>query len=59
MASSFEQAVVVVGMWLLAAGCGSAVSGAPASPAVADASRVDMCTISRSIHARRRCGSRR
>lgn len=30
---------------LLVAGCGSQVSGAPALPAVADASRVDMCTI--------------
>ncbi len=30
---------------LLATGCGSRVSGTPTSPAVADASRVDMCTI--------------
>jgi hypothetical protein len=30
---------------VVAAGCGSQVSGAPAVPAVADASRVDMCTI--------------
>jgi hypothetical protein len=29
----------------LLAGCGSEVSGTPASPAVADASKVDMCTI--------------
>jgi hypothetical protein len=36
-------AVVVVG--LLAAGCGSQVSEAPAPPAVAGASRVDMCTV--------------
>ncbi|MGH4002325.1 MAG: DUF3558 family protein [Pseudonocardiaceae bacterium] len=32
-------------MGLLAAGCGSQVSEAPTSPVVADASRVDMCTI--------------
>ncbi|MGH3963681.1 MAG: DUF3558 family protein [Pseudonocardiaceae bacterium] len=32
-------------MGLLAVGCGSQVPGAPAPPAVADASRVDMCTI--------------
>ncbi|MGQ0718089.1 MAG: DUF3558 family protein [Pseudonocardiales bacterium] len=35
--------MTVVG--LLVAGCGSQVPGAPAPPAVADASRVDMCTI--------------
>ena len=29
----------------LLAGCGSQVPGTPASPAVADASKVDMCTI--------------
>lgn len=29
----------------LLAGCGSEVSGTPASPAVADANKVDMCTI--------------
>ncbi len=37
--------VLVVTLGLLAAGCGSQVSGSSASPAVADASRVDMCTI--------------
>jgi hypothetical protein len=36
---------LVVALGLLAAGCGSQVSGAPALPAAADASRVDMCTI--------------
>ena len=36
-------AVVAVG--LLTAGCGSPVPGAPAQPVVADASRVDMCTV--------------
>lgn len=30
---------------LLAGGCGSGMSGAPAPPEVGDASRVDMCTI--------------
>jgi len=35
--------VVVLG--LLASGCGSPTSGRAPSPAVADASRVDMCTI--------------
>jgi hypothetical protein len=35
----------MVALGLLAAGCGSQVSGSAASPAVADASRVDMCTI--------------
>jgi len=37
--------VAVAAAGLLAAGCGSPVSEAPAPPAVADASRVDMCTI--------------
>jgi len=35
----------VVALGLLVAGCGSQVWGASASPAVGDASRVDMCTI--------------
>ncbi|MGH3845856.1 MAG: DUF3558 family protein [Pseudonocardiaceae bacterium] len=35
----------MVALALVAAGCGSPVSGAPTVPAVADASRVDMCTI--------------
>lgn len=35
----------MVALALLAAGCGSQVPGAPALPAVGDASRVDMCTI--------------
>ncbi len=35
----------MVTLGLLAAGCGSQVSGSAASPMVADASRVDMCTI--------------
>jgi hypothetical protein len=35
----------VVAVGLLAAGCGSQVSGSAPSPPVADASRVDMCTI--------------
>ncbi len=38
------RCVLLVTLGLLAAGCGSQVSGAPALPAVADASRVDMCT---------------
>ncbi|MBV9730322.1 MAG: DUF3558 family protein [Pseudonocardiales bacterium] len=38
-------AVAVTIMGLLAAGCGAQVSQAPAPPAVADASRVNMCTI--------------
>jgi hypothetical protein len=37
--------VLVVTLGLLAAGCGYQVSGSATSPAVADASRVDMCTI--------------
>lgn len=37
--------VAMTAVGLLAAGCGSQVSGEPASPAVADAGRVDMCTI--------------
>ncbi|HEV7450528.1 MAG TPA: DUF3558 family protein, partial [Pseudonocardiaceae bacterium] len=37
--------VAVVAVGLLAAGCGSQVSEAPASLAVADASRVDMCAV--------------
>jgi hypothetical protein len=37
--------VAVAAMGLLAAGCGSQVSEAPASPAVVDASRVDMCAV--------------
>lgn len=36
---------VIAAMGLLATGCGSPVSGVPVSPVVADASRVDMCTI--------------
>jgi hypothetical protein len=35
----------VLAVGLLAAGCGSQVSAPTASPAVGDASRVDMCTI--------------
>jgi uncharacterized protein DUF3558 len=35
----------MVALALFAAGCGSQVSGPASSPAVADASRVDMCTI--------------
>lgn len=37
--------VAVVAVGLLAGGCGSQVSGVPASHAVADASRVDMCAV--------------
>ncbi len=37
--------VLVVTLGLLAAGCGSRASGPAPSPVVADASRVDMCTI--------------
>ncbi len=36
---------LVAALGLLVAGCGSQVAGAPVAPAVADASRVDMCTI--------------
>lgn len=36
---------VGVAMGLLAAGCGSQLPGAPAQPPVADASRVDMCSV--------------
>lgn len=35
----------MVALALLAAGCGSQVSGPAPSPAVADGSRVDMCTV--------------
>ncbi|MGH4009883.1 MAG: DUF3558 family protein [Pseudonocardiaceae bacterium] len=37
--------VAVVAVGLLTTGCGSQVPGAPASPAVADASGVDMCAV--------------
>ncbi len=37
--------VAMTAVGLLAVGCGSQVPGAPAPPTVADASRVDMCTI--------------
>lgn len=37
--------VAAAAMGLLAVGCGSQVSEAPASPVVADGSRVDMCTV--------------
>jgi hypothetical protein len=37
--------VALFAVGLLEAGCGSQMSGAPALPAVADASQVDMCTI--------------
>jgi Protein of unknown function (DUF3558) len=37
--------VLVVAVGLLTVGCGSQVSGFAPSPAVADASRLDMCTI--------------
>lgn len=37
--------VLVIAAGLLAAGCGSQVAGSAPSPAMADASRVDMCTI--------------
>ena len=37
--------VAVVTVGLLTVGCGSQVSGAPAPPAVADASGVNMCTV--------------
>ncbi|MGH3753393.1 MAG: DUF3558 family protein [Pseudonocardiaceae bacterium] len=37
--------VVVVAVGLLVGGCGAVRSGTPVAPAVADASRVDMCTI--------------
>ncbi len=37
--------IALAALGVLAAGCGSQVSGAPVPPAVADASRVDMCTI--------------
>ncbi|MGH3572687.1 MAG: DUF3558 family protein [Pseudonocardiaceae bacterium] len=36
---------LLVMLALLAAGCSSQIAGAPAAPAVADASQVDMCTI--------------
>jgi hypothetical protein len=38
-------AAVVAVVALLLSGCGSGALGTPAEPAVADASRVDMCTI--------------
>lgn len=38
-------APAVAAVFLLVGGCGSQVSGTPAPPAVADASRVDMCTV--------------
>ena len=37
--------VAAVAAGLLTVGCGSPMSGAPALPAVADASRVDMCAV--------------
>ncbi len=37
--------IAVVAVGLLAVGCGSQVSEVPASPAVADASQVDMCAV--------------
>jgi hypothetical protein len=41
-----KRGLAAVGaLGILAAGCSSQVSGTPAPPAVADASRVDMCTI--------------
>jgi hypothetical protein len=40
-----RSAVLTAALGALAAGCGSSVPGAPALPAVADASQVDMCTI--------------
>jgi len=39
------RAMLLVVAGLMVGGCGTAVSGAPASPAVGDASSVDMCTI--------------
>lgn len=40
-----RSAVVIAAVGLLAAGCGSQAPKVPAPSAVADASRVDMCTI--------------
>jgi uncharacterized protein DUF3558 len=40
-----RSAVVIAAVGLLAAGCGSQTPKAPAPPAVADASRVNMCTV--------------
>lgn len=43
--TSWRDAVLVAALGLLAAGCGVQGSEAPAPPAVADGSQVNMCTI--------------
>lgn len=45
MRSRTGWAALLAAAWLLAGGCGSSSSDAPAPPEVGDASSVDMCTV--------------